>query len=100
MLASVLDELNRLEQQTQPDEIDLGPNGSSLDLLRAIYRDPTQPLSVRMRASIASLPFEFPKLAVTANINTADFANALEEAIARSGQSLVIDHKPVLRTRR
>jgi hypothetical protein len=53
-----------------------------------------------MKAAIASLPFERPKLAVTANINAADFAAELEAAIVRTGKALTIGGKPTLTMRR
>jgi hypothetical protein len=60
---------------------------SSLEFLRAIYSDPNQPVHRRMRAAIAALPFENPKLAVVASIGpNAGFAAQLEEAIKRSGK--------------
>ena len=57
---------------------------TSLDLLQAIYRNPEVPLPVRMRAAMASLPHEHPKLAVTTVVNVGDFADQLEKAVARS----------------
>jgi len=72
------------------DDDHLGYTETSLDLLSAIYRDPELPLTVRIRAAIAALPFEHPKLAVTANVSVADFADQLEKAIMRSGKSLVV----------
>ncbi len=72
--------------------VTIEPNGSSLDFLRAVYRDPGQPLTRRMRAAIAALPFEHPKLAVTAHVANEGFAARLEEAIVRSRK--VIEAKP------
>jgi hypothetical protein len=63
--------------------LELGPDATSLDLLRAVYRNPTLALSVRMRAAIAALPFESPKLAVTAMVNEQDFATLLDRRLKR-----------------
>ena len=51
------------------------------------------PLSVRMRAAVAALPFEFPKLAVTASFNGGDFAAQMEKAFRRSAK--VIEDEPM-----
>src|SRR6516162_9539581 len=60
---------------------------SSLDLLQAIYRCPDQPLSVRTKAAIAALPYEHPKLAVTAVVDgTEDLGARLHGAIQRSAK--------------
>jgi hypothetical protein len=67
-------------------------DGSSLDFLRQVYRDPTQPITRRVRAAIAALPFEHPKLTVVADVQGHGFAEGLERAIIRSGK--VIEVKP------
>jgi len=71
----------------EPEQEPVVPEGeTSLQLLQAIYRDKRQPLNVRVRCAIESLPFEVPKLSATA-IATMDgqsFAEALERACARS----------------
>ena len=72
-----------LEPKTD-EAIEVAPDGTSLDLLRAIYRRVDLPLSTRMRAATAALPHEHPKLAVTAMVNEGDFANQLDRAVQRS----------------
>jgi hypothetical protein len=44
-------------------------------------------LPVRMRAAIEALPYERPRLAVTAMVSRGDFAEMLERAIDRSGKA-------------
>src|SRR5262249_552286 len=41
------------------------------------------PLTTRMRAAIAALPFEVPKLAVTAVVSEQDFATLLDRRLKR-----------------
>ena len=64
-------------------ELEFPPNGMSIDLLRAVYRNPSVPLPVRIRCAVAALPFELPKLAVTAVVNEQDFATLLDQRIKR-----------------
>jgi hypothetical protein len=51
--------------------------------LKAVYRNPNLALSTRMRAAIAALPFESPKLAVTAMVSEQDFATLLDQRLKR-----------------
>jgi hypothetical protein len=67
----------------------------ALSYLRSVYQDPLQETFVRMRAAIAALPFEHPKLAVTAVLDGAsDFATRLELAIARSARVIEARAEP------
>jgi hypothetical protein len=73
---------------------------NSLELLRSVYRNPIVPLSTRMRAAIAALPFEFPKLAVTAVVTDQSMAARLERAVQRTeairrSQMKVIEGKAI-----
>jgi hypothetical protein len=74
---------------------------SALSYLQGIYRDPLQTDAVRMRAAIAALPFEHPKLAVTANfgMDKESFAAQMKEIAERSGRSNVIDGADALARR-
>lgn len=75
--------------QSEPQELIAT---SSLDFLRSVYADPNQPMHRRLRAAVAALPFEYPKLAVVASLKEGgNFATRLEAAIARSGK--VIEYK-------
>ena len=77
--------------------VELAEGEHSLDFLQAVYRDPMQPLSVRMRAAIEALPFEAPKLSAVAVSSMSGAAERLERAIARSGVNVsrTIDAKAV-----
>ena len=50
----------------------------ALEFLQMIYCDNELPLPVRMRAAMAAIPFETPKLAVTAVVTEQDFATLLD----------------------
>ena len=54
-----------------------------LTFLKAVYMNVELPLSVRMRAAMAALPFTHPKLAVTAVISEQDFATVLDRRLKR-----------------
>ncbi len=89
----------RAMRTEEPDEelIELGPDETSLAFLQKIYRSASQPIARRMRAAMAALPFESPKLAVTAinNMSGEDFARLLDRAIARSrNPPPMIEHRP------
>ncbi len=82
----LLDPLPRIEPALEfEDAPAIGSAGSSLEFLQAVYSDPAQPMSRRMRAAIAALPFERPKLAVVASLDAGPgFAARLEAAIAKT----------------
>ena len=66
-----------------PEEIEIPPNGNSLDLLQAIYRCRSLPLTTRMRAALGAIQHEVPKLLATAIIQENDLATLLDRRIAR-----------------
>jgi len=56
---------------------------TALQLLQNVYRNPTVGMTTRMRAAMACLPFEAPKLAVTAVVSEQDFAIVLDRRLKR-----------------
>jgi hypothetical protein len=86
-----------IEDERKQQEIEIAPDGISLDLLRACYRNSALPLTTRIRCAMACLPFECPKLAVTAQITEQDFATLLDRRLERIKQlkaTAVIDAEP------
>jgi hypothetical protein len=81
-----------MEYKSMEQVIELPENGTSLNLLQQVYRNPSLPVLTRTRAAIAALPFEHPRLAVVATVNAGDFADQLEKAVERSRK---IEAKPM-----
>jgi hypothetical protein len=82
------------EDRKGEDPLQLSKDATSLDLLRIIYRCPDLGLPVRMRAAIAALPFEHPKLMVTAQVSESDFATLLDRRIKRFEELKMIEQQP------
>ena len=80
-MMNYLVDLNSLPQE-KPREIDIG-KGMSIDLLRAVYRNPSIPLPVRIRCAVAALPHEVPRLQVSALVNEQSFAEILDRRLKR-----------------
>jgi len=57
-------------------------NGTALEYLQSIYRDPTQEQYTRMRAARDAIAYESPKLVAAAVIDGKDFASLLDRRIA------------------
>jgi hypothetical protein len=73
------------DERSERDELELSPNATSLEFLQACYRNSALPLSTRMRAAVAALQFEHPKLSAAAVVHDdGTFAQRLEKALLRS----------------
>ena len=74
---------NLIDQKGVNGDLDFPPNGQSIDLLRAVYRNPSIPLPVRIRCAVAALPHEVPRLQVSALVNEQSFAELLDKRLKR-----------------
>src|SRR5262249_13839426 len=68
---------------------------TSLEFLQAVYCNDQLPLTTRMRAAIAALPFEVPKLAVTAVVSEQNFAAVLDRRLKRIEEMRLLENKIV-----
>jgi hypothetical protein len=66
----------------------------ALEFLQEVYCNDQLPLLTRMRAAIAALPFESPKLAVTAQVSEQDFATLLDQRLARIEAMKTVEARP------
>jgi hypothetical protein len=90
MLSKIpLEEPEPEEAEPGPDQINVAANATSLDFLRAVYRDARQPMPRRMKAAEVAIAFEHPKLSVVATLNS--FASRLETMMEARGMRTVID---------
>jgi len=94
MVETVRAVLDRLEK-TKVEAVIIGPNGNSLDLLRAVYQNNDLPLATRMRAAMACLKHEVPALIATAVVNEGSFAELLERRLQRFEQMKLIEASEV-----
>jgi hypothetical protein len=87
-----------LAELADDGSIEVPPGASSLAFLQAVYRSTEQPMVRRMKAAIAALPYEHPRLAVTVALDGAEsWAAQLQRCIARSARAdefRTIEHVP------
>jgi hypothetical protein len=65
------------------DQLQLAPDATPLDGLRAVYTNGKIPLPTRLRAMVEAAPYVHPKVAVTASIGGEDFAVMLETRLRK-----------------
>jgi hypothetical protein len=96
MLDSLAEELGLLTEQTlENSRLNVPEGANSLEFLQAVYRNAEIGLHIRMKAARACLPFELPKLAVTAVVDAgADFAAKLDAACRRSANVIEARAEP------
>jgi hypothetical protein len=85
-----------LFEDKKSEEIEIAPDALSIDLLRAVYRDNSLPLTTRMRAAMACLKHEVPALLATAVVSEGSFAELLENRIRRFEEMKLVEAKPTI----
>ena len=81
------------ETHRREEEFPLRKGATAHDLLKIIYQCAELPLPVRMRAAIAAIPFETPKLSAAAQITENDFATLLDRRIRHYEEMKMIEHQ-------
>ena len=81
-------------EPAEDDPLQLADGALSLDGLQAVYRNPRLPLQMRIRAMVAALPFETPKLAVTYAATEQDFATLLDRRLKQIAETKLIETRP------
>jgi hypothetical protein len=80
-------------EPSEGEPVALPLQATSLQFLQSIYRDPAQPLGVRMRAAALAIAYEHPKLSVSVT-GVAGFGNAMERLMQAKGMQPIIDAGP------
>jgi hypothetical protein len=83
---SIIEVLDRIEAKQREQLLTEPPPRNALEYVQDVYKGRRIADPWRMRAAIAALQFETPRLGViaTTSINDADFAALLDKAIERS----------------
>jgi hypothetical protein len=81
--------LNLIDEREQEAALAEPAPASTLSCLQSIYRNPLNPVPMRIRAAAMAIPFESPKLTAIANMSPEDSSARLEKAISRSGVRLL-----------
>jgi hypothetical protein len=100
MSETIYDKLDRIERANAVQLEPVETPATGLGYLQQVYNGEVEPDGPRMRAAIAALPFESPKLSVVANINNHELGARLEQEIARAwarsfGARRAIEAQPV-----
>jgi len=93
--------LDRIETQTphhrliDTENVEIGSNEMSIDLLRAVYRNNSLPLYTRMRAAMACLKHEVPALLATAIVEEGSFAELLDRRLAKLQEMRLLEARTI-----
>jgi hypothetical protein len=82
------------QPREEEDEIGAPAEATSLEVMQAIYRNPKQPLTRRMRAAQIAIAYEHPKLSATYAVDgSRNFSAEMKSIAQRSGRGNVLDAK-------
>lgn len=83
--------LAREAEEDEPVLREEGPKAqTALQLLQAVYRDPTQPQSVRIKTAGMAIAYETPKLSVGIRADHRGMADRMEATELRHKQSALV----------